>query len=130
MRRASSHVVIEKLSTAERVELLDKYVLPHCRNNGVSLQTCTAVDVVNAATDTHPFPVTLGACVGTADVVAVCGSESCRELRSAKKKRGKVSEASSQRWCTCHPHRDVGSQHEPCVHGCRYCFMNPKEYSW
>jgi hypothetical protein len=127
MSRSKGHFIMKKLDAKERANLLDDLLIPHCSRNGIKLQTCTADDVVSFYAEAGTNLLSMGACVGARDISSIAGISGVIK-NGSKKQRNKSS--SSQRACTCYPHRDVGSQHTPCIHGCRYCFMNPAEYAW
>jgi hypothetical protein len=90
-------------------------------SGGIAIHTCTATGSVELhKTDRK---VTFGACVGWSDIKSVSGLPDLPEKVNRQKQGG-------GRTCVCYPFTDVGSQRDSCVHGCRYCFMNPKMYDF
>ena len=143
LRAIDDQIHVLSLSGSECRKLLVTRMLPH--TTGIQLQTCTAdcvVDTIPVENETHtpsrqslasdardpqdvplpPTSVIRGACVGWRDIAAVTGAAIGERIRKPP--------SQTVSGCTCYPLRDIGSQHAPCTHGCRYCFMNPKIYDF
>jgi hypothetical protein len=118
------------LSLDRQMGLLRTRVFPHTTSAGIQLQTCTAIDAAAYGTEKAgqlpPPPLITGACVGRADIIAITPQI---EEKYAIPKHAKSTTAATRN-CTCYPFTDVGTKHNPCTHGCRYCFMNPEKYAF
>lgn len=104
------------ITAAEQVALFRSHFVPFAA--GIRVQTCTATSLIDAGLAVQ------GACTGWEDVVTIAGEE---RVGPAKVRTGKTA---ATRQCTCYPFKDVGSQRNPCKHGCRYCFEHPGIIDW
>jgi hypothetical protein len=125
LRKMKSRIVfIEQRSSEDQLNILDRFVFPYCRQYGIRLETCMSMimPLVNRLklTDTKPLLVQ-GACLG---------AETLSKIFNARIDEKNQTGKSDDRHCTCYPHRDVGSKKNPCIHGCRYCFVNPLIYDF
>jgi len=111
LRKLEKYIIVKELSTEEQQELFDRRILPHSRKFGISVQTCTALNLENAFQ---------GSCLGWQDVENITGRTIGPVVKTSK----------GERHCTCYPFYDIGEKSVPCKHGCRYCFSNPKIYDW
>lgn len=128
MKKLEKFVKIYELTPTEQKDIIERYLLPHTK--GIQIQTCTADGLVRLYKDIGQNSVVMGSCVGRQDIIDITGKDlpEERKRRMTTTKAAKGSE--STRLCTCFPSKDIGSTREPCTHGCRYCFMNPKLYSF
>lgn len=113
----------------EQGDLLRSRILPHALRNGISLQTCTALEIIKEIEG----PIGRGACVSADDVYAIASSPEHRlavdELEESSQRKTAAKRTQANMHCTCLPFRDVGDKSRACAHGCVYCFSNP-EISW
>lgn len=107
----------KKEDKATLFKLLQDKVFKHIEAAGIQLQTCTADEAVMA----FPEFIKMGACVGMADIGVIADVP----FKSPPSKK-----TPGERHCVCYPFKDLGDAHEPCVHGCRYCFMHPENYDF
>jgi hypothetical protein len=116
---ADSGFEIGNTDSEYQAHIFEKYMLPHTTANGIQVQTCTAMNLVERYSESGL--VIHGACSGGADIASITGDPEAASL--VRKPDGK-----STRNCLCYPFKDIGSQHFPCKHGCRVCFMNPANF--
>ena len=115
--KAVSGLEILDISLEDQAEILRTKVLPYAVENGIAVQTCTAFGH-------SKLGVVQGACVGFSDINSITGGLADRNFVQPAKGTKYTSH------CGCYVHRDVGDKTEPCTHGCRYCFSNPKIYDF
>ena len=108
---------IVDLSLEAQAEILRTKVMPFAVENGITVQTCTALGH-------SKLGVVQGACVGFSDIHSITGGVADRNFAQPAKGTKYTSH------CTCFVHRDVGDKTEPCTHGCRYCFSHPEIYDF
>lgn len=150
----ASALELDEVVAAQR-ELLERKFIPYAEANGIKLQTCTAMLLVEYYRKQRQPGVIKGESEDRESVQLevepggpIVSSEidksapliqgACvgwRDIKSITRGATKMafqekSSAKAMRFCNCYPHRDVGDKTEPCTNGCRYCFSNPKLYAF
>ena len=111
-------VIIEP---AQQAQILRDFVLPYSEPCNITLQTCTAMDIVRG----YPaLKVKRGSCLSLGDLQAIDPLNWGKVLSTPARH-------TPNEYCTCVVFDDVGDKWaEECTHGCRYCLARPKIYAF